>query len=407
MKKTIIFGLCVWLLAIGKAAADNTLSVANVTVPRGGQATIEIVCSFSTAYVGGQLDLELPDDGKVTPIMLDGKPVASFGFTNTDHSISSSQLKNTSEELLPKYRFIFTSMSSSALPSSGTLMRIVLNASETATEGNEYNVKLSGIELGTANSDKTNITEVAFTITIGSARPKVTLYETSTVNPTNSDGAVDVTVNRTIKANEWSTICLPFDMTETQIKEVFGSDVQLADFDSWSFEGTVANVETIKIVFSDVTAIDKNHPYIIKVSEDIENFIVHNATITNGSVTITKNYADENYDDHQGQMIGTRKAGTVANKSLFLANNKFYYSNGSTNIKAFRATFNFGDIVLNDLSSSRITMSFNDNESNSETTAIKSINTFNNGMVYNLNGQQVKNPANGIYVKDGKKVIIK
>lgn len=41
---------------------------------------------------------------------------------------------------------------------------------------------------------------------------------------------VNVRVKRTIKANEWSTLVLPFAMTAEQVKSAFGNDVQLADF---------------------------------------------------------------------------------------------------------------------------------------------------------------------------------
>ena len=326
MKKTLLVGLCAWLLAIGKASAVDVLTVENVTIPKGGQATMEIGCNLSVTYVGGQWDVELPDDGKVTPIMSGGKPVATFGFTGTDHSISSSQLKDAQENLLQKYRFVFTSMSKADLPTSGVLMRIVLNASDDAEVGTEYDVKLSNIELGTANSDKSNIGDVAFKITIGEPLPSVTLNETSDTPPAASEGAVNVTVNRTINAGEWSTICLPFDMDEDQVKAAFGDDVELADFTSWSFEGTATNVEKITIGFTDVTEIEKNHPYIIKVSSGITSFTVKNVTIepTTGddipSVDCTYKKSKTNYD---GSMYGYYAYGDIDDHEIFLSENKF------------------------------------------------------------------------------------
>jgi hypothetical protein len=418
MKKTVILGLCLWLLAIGKASAENTISVSNITIPQGGQATMEIVCNFSTTFVGGQLDIELPDDGMVTPNMSGTQPVAIFGFTGTDHSISSSQLKNAQNDLLQKYRFLFTSMSSSALPSSGILLSIVLNADENSTVGEVYNVKLSGIELGTANSEKTNIEDVTFTITIGDALPKVTLDETSTAAPDASDGEVDVMVNRTIKANEWSTICLPFDMTEAQVKASFGEDVQLADFSSWSYEGTAPSVDKITINFTDVTEIEKNHPYIIKVSQAITSFTVKNVVVDPEEFPQTYKGFDQKVGKqtvtHKGYMYGYYAQGDMDKNELFLSENKFWYNNGGTTIMAFRATFYFTDSSNNFLyissytpASSRIVMSFNENENNSETTAIKDVKAIGNGKTYNLNGQQVNKPGNGLYIKNGKKVIIK
>ena len=65
--------------------------------------------------------------------------------------------------------------------------------------------------------------------------------------------------------------------------------------------------------------------------------------------------------------------------------------------------FEVDGIVLNEVNASRVFLSFNDNE----TTAIKNVNYETGSSYYSLSGQQVKKPAKGIYVKDGKKVIIK
>jgi hypothetical protein len=44
-----------------------------------------------------------------------------------------------------------------------------------------------------------------------------------------------------------------------------------------------------------------------------------------------------------------------------------------------------------------------------ETTGIKTVSNAaeNNGMIFNLNGQRVSSPKGGLYIKNGKKVIIK
>ena len=43
---------------------------------------------------------------------------------------------------------------------------------------------------------------------------------------------VDVTLNRSFKNNEWTSICLPFSVSQTQVKKVFGEDAQVITFDS-------------------------------------------------------------------------------------------------------------------------------------------------------------------------------
>jgi hypothetical protein len=72
-------------------------------------------------------------------------------------------------------------------------------------------------------------------------------------------------------------------------------------------------------------------------------------------------------------------------------------------MKAFRAYFTLQDVLTDVANASRITLSFDD----SETAGIKTVDKKNSDKYYNLRGQQVETPAKGVYVKDGKKVIIK
>ena len=120
--------------------------------------------------------------------------------------------------------------------------------------------------------------ETAVTVTEASEYD-VVLYETSTTAPVASNGEVNVLVKRTIKANEWSTICLPFDMDATQVKAAFGNDVQLADADSYETTEDGGDIVGINIKFNNATAIEANHPYIIKVSSAITSFVVDGVTV--------------------------------------------------------------------------------------------------------------------------------
>lgn len=92
----------------------------------------------------------------------------------------------------------------------------------------------------------------------------VNLDETSAMVPTESENNIKVNVKRSINANEWSTICLPFAMTTEQIKDAFGDNVILGDFNGCvtSYDAT-DNVVGIKVNFTNTEVIMANHPYII------------------------------------------------------------------------------------------------------------------------------------------------
>lgn len=404
MKRIVLLGLCVWLWAIGKTIATNTVTVGSVSVPQGGQAVMEITYSIDDAYEGYQLQLQMAEGSKVHPVMLGGKPLMSIDYTT--HSLSCS---NPSENL---YNAVCVSLEDGpgkVLASSGTLMKVLLEADADAT--GSYNATLKTIKFAKTGNVEVSVADVDITITIGTQLPQVPLDENSTTAPSASDGPVDVTVTREINANEWSTICLPFDMSEAQVKMAFGDDVQLATLSpTWSFDGTSDNINKITLGFTDVSAIEKHHPYIIKVSNKITSFKVYNVVITTSNQTYSySTYSTGGFPPvtYYAYMLGTYAKGSVPAKYFFLSGNDFWYSSG-TQIKGFRATFvtmeNSTVITLNSYSSSRIVMSFNEDE----TTGIRdNKRVTKDGKTYNLRGQQVEKPLKGLYIQDGKKVIIK
>ena len=267
----------------------------------------------------------------------------------------------------------------------------------------EYDVTVSGQfegpDDGHGNDIKTPFSDATFKVTV---TDRITLDETATVAPAAASG-VNVKVKRTINANEWSTICLPFAMDETQVKAAFGNDVKLGDFTSWSSEEDgEGDIVAINVGFTDVTAIEANHPYIIKISLPIVSFDVDGVDIDpedEPSVQVGKKKAEK------GFMTGTYVANTtVPENNVFLYDGKFWYSKGNTKTKAFRAYFEFYDVLASVESSAPVFISFG-----GETTGIENIQrTAGDDRYYNLNGQHVENLKKGqIYIKNNKKVVVK
>jgi hypothetical protein len=221
---------------------------------------------------------------------------------------------------------------------------------------------------------------------------------------------VNVLVKRTINANEWSTIVLPFALSKTKAETAFGSDVQLAEFNGYEVDygDDDANVIPlgITIKLASVTLTSKKgmtagKPYLIKTSKDIESFDVDGVTIIEGVTDISK--PDEN--DTPGKMTGTFVKTKVPADGLFVNDNKFWYSTGKTNIKAFRCWFELGAVLDKETDfSAPVFFSFG-----GETTGIENIQrTAGDDRYYNLNGQHVENLKKGqIYIKNNKKVVVK
>jgi len=218
-----------------------------------------------------------------------------------------------------------------------------------------------------------------------------------------SNGAVDVRVKRTINAGEWSTICLPFNMMEEQVKAAFGSDVELGSFNDYVYNEEAG---TISVMFVNAPVIEANHPYIIKVGSKVEEFTADGVSIEPGEAVI--DFDTDRRHRFPRQMVGVYKAGTVLDwGTLYLSNNQFWYSVGNTTIKAFRAYFNFNDLLPDfedNYEPQNISIVFNDELTGIRETAGR---ISSNAEWFDLQGRRVECLGKGVFVKDRKKVIIK
>lgn len=201
----------------------------------------------------------------------------------------------------------------------------------------------------------------------------------------------DVTLARTLTANVWNTICLPFDVTAEQIKNILKAEGMVREY---ADDDATAQTITFKKVEGNMKA---GEPYLIKPTEDITSLAFEGVTIT----AIEGNLQGNAYG-----ICGTlgKYAMKTDGTELFLnAAGKFVAPAAATNtMKGFRAYF----MVPKGASAAAININID-----GETTGINNIETEAtvNGKVYNLNGQYVGNSLNGlkkgIYVVNGKKVI--
>lgn len=404
MKKKI-FLMITLLVGIVSAQATNDVVVGDVTIPQGGSGVVNIELNNNddefTAY---QFRLILPE-GLNFVADKKGNPSFVAGDRYDDHSISSSTLG------------VFSCISTTLAPISGTsgsLLSVDVTASADVAVGTKLNVTLGEIECTTSGTSPKAVKfeEVTFTVTIGDpADTHVVLDETSTTAPVASGGAVDIMVKRTIKANEWSTLVLPFNMTEAQVKEALGSDVQLAEFEDYEAEYDADdNVTglTVNFVATDLSeGFYGNYPYLVKTSKDITEFLV-TATIDPDEEDAVAEFTNGKTGPKKevyGSLIGTYHAGdAIPNNGLFLSGNKFWYSAGATKIKAFRAYFMLNE-VLSGVAEAKVRFMVDE-----DAAAIEGITPdMENGVWYTLDGRQLngKPTEKGVYIVDGKKVLIK
>lgn len=236
--------------------------------------------------------------------------------------------------------------------------------------------------------------------------------ETSTTLPTyTADERGNVTMTRTIKANTWSTIVLPFNLTKTNATSAFGSGVQMAKFSG--FEVDYGDDEdnitplgiTINFTSYSIPArgnLPGGTPILIKTTEDIdEPIVLDNVTLTNG---ITAETAVDEWGT-SGKFTGTLVKTKVPADGLFLNGNKFWYSTGETAIKAFRGWFELGAVLDKETDFGVKMYVFVDDEA----THIDGLDSEQpTEDVYDLMGRKVSKPNHkGVYIVGGKKVLFK
>ena len=395
MNKKSLF-LIVLLFILTQANAEDVLTVGNVTLPQNGEVALEISGTFETNFTQFQLEIVL-DEGLQLTQNKNNRPWAEMGDPSTDHTISSS------EPATHTSRFVGSSMSQEPLPSDGVLMRVKIIPEGTPEVGTVFQGTVKNIILNEHTSTGNvghAFPDMVFTVTIGDPVDSRTILDESTTTPPEAATGVDVRVKRTINANEWSTLVLPFDMTESQVAEAFGADAQLGDFTAWeSEEDENGNITAINVNFDIITAIEANHPVIIKTTKDITEFTADGVDIEpeeEPTVQVGKKKAERGY------FTGTFVANTtVPEYNLFLSENMFWYSTGLTKMKALRAYFEFADVLTNvEEAGAKVNLYFNDKTNLSLMPSSKGKG--NNR--YNLQGQRVSNNYKGIVIENGKKV---
>lgn len=395
------------LLTASHALAADGFVVSDITIPQGGSATLEIGLNNSASECKGfQFQLTFDKEVAVTDISKTTRYPDDWDMFNGKQNAEGYQVLSAN------------AMNPSVLTgTSGSVVELTLEPDAELTQGTTITATLSNCFMSDAGANQTDFEDVTFTITIGEPDDGfIKFRETSTTLPSYTAGEKgNVRMFRTIVANKWNTIVLPFTLGMAKAKAVFGDDVQLAEFSG--FETEYADEEDvtpdgITIKFSTYTMSQKKSmtggkPFLIKTSKDITQFEAEDCTLVGAVTNVSKSDEYETPGVFTGSLVKTK----VPADGLFIYDNKFYYSTGSTNIKAFRAWLELGAVLDKET----------DFEANvryvidGEVTSIEGLPSAadQSGAVYTLKGQLVgydvdmKTLPAGIYLVNGKKVIVK
>lgn len=207
--------------------------------------------------------------------------------------------------------------------------------------------------------------------------------------------AVHFKLKRSFVADDtWYTICLPFNVAQKQLVEVFGGEnVELRTFDH--MKGTV-------MYFKPVYDLAAGVPYLIKPNKNLDNLLFENVKIDMAAHPDLQVGADGYFMKGTYQATELNPDGT----NLFLGDNNTFFrpSENDHRMKGTRVYFIIprkavGKVLSYDTET--IVDGIVDVEVNSQSNSQK---------VYNINGVYVgdnlQNLTPGVYIVDGKKVVV-
>ena len=161
----------------------------------------------------------------------------------------------------------------------------------------------------------------------------VTMTDTDTDNSAwvaNVGGAaVDVQMTRTILGGMYNTICLPFKVSESQCKAIFGSDVELYTLGDATLSGDILNLQ-----FNAADDIWNGTPILIKTSTNIVDPLFEGVTIESATADHTK----RGIVDFRGTFV-SMDFNSGDQVLLLLSNNNLAYPQSNKTLKGFRAYF--------------------------------------------------------------------
>lgn len=383
------------------AAANDTYkeTTATCTLKVTNSAVEEKNIEFVAGVDKGNNSSTTADDTVEKGCVLISSKSAALGRDDNYRFYSSTHTISTKIGKITKIEFVGNNIINDKISNPLTNLTSADN-NYTCTDPNNGVWVGSAKEVVFTNSSQARATNIIVTVEVPKAK-SYTLDETKTDNVIETYENANVTLQRTLEASHWNSFCVPFALDKDQVTQYFGEGTQLR-----TYEG---RCENNIVYFATVDNIEAGKPYIMKPG----NAVVKNPTFEGVSMVATG--LDENGNP---QAVGD--ASTVQMKGIYNhvtlvqdktniyigAGNKFYYPadaeacqmNGlrayfivpeGTDIKKLRANLDGATTSLGEI--------FDTEESNAP--------------VYNLQGQCVGNSLStlksGIYVQNGKKVVVK
>lgn len=388
----------------------------NVTLNSWGTTTITATFAGNDKYTQGAVSYELNVNNVVENInfkcieFVAGKDKGHTSILNG--STQSDEMAKYGAKIhsglasfaTDNYHINGSSSSTDITVENGNIIRIEMvgsdmNRLEGTSEGN-YKIESDKI-IWTGNSQKVSFKNdqvvwnyaAPTSIKIYVDYPIVDLAEESANDLKTLDNTY-VKLNRTLVANKWNTLCVPFAISEEEIKANFGEGTLVEKFEA-------VNGNTVN--FADATSIEAGVPYLIKPTVAGTTYTFNGKEVSadapkaegNADVTFQGIYSPTDITNN-----GTVKAAGVTEDG------KVLFVNAGSQTKAFRCFFTISDNAS--ITPAMLKISIKGVETAINSIVMGNSNAADNA-IYNLQGQRVNGNSltKGIYIKNGKKFAVK
>ncbi|MBR5085078.1 MAG: leucine-rich repeat domain-containing protein [Prevotella sp.] len=219
---------------------------------------------------------------------------------------------------------------------------------------------------------------------------------------------------RSMDPSKWYTIMLPFDVSYTLLQDVFGEDTQV-----WGYSGVYDNTLCFDQPVTEAgEGMVADTPYLIKPGvgkgeyEFNGLYVDYTQFDASPSPSLAVAGGQKGTEQYTSTYQGTYTNQEIPTYAYYLKNNFFYYMPGENTTKGWKA---YGGIVYvydesnvepgTNVSVFDLAVGHSGDASVIESYQMET--KASDQLLYNLAGQQVRQPKRGIYVRNGKKIIIK
>ena len=356
-------------------------SPASLTLEKGQTATVDVTMTNSMALTGMQAKLTASDGLTVTSVTKGSRIVGQFRYNDTKGTMASLGSISGNE---------------------GTVFTVGLKVDDDFT-GSSATLTISGLDVTNASAQDFPASDITLNVAVPLLELTLDEEQGNSQTLADNDGTMaDVTLTRTLQTGSYNTFSVPFEIPADKY-----ADYKLSGVKKLTSSAFDSSTGVLTLTFANESeAIEAGKPYLVKVSEKVENPVFTGVTVVGTATPTVTDAAD---------FIPTLGATTITGdvKSiLFLgASNKLYHPSASAEnqqMKGFRAYFLLkGEAVQQ---ARAFSLDFGDGE----TTGIKAIDNFTisqSDNCYDLSGRKIVKLSNGqmakgVYIVNGKKTII-